>query len=330
MTVWAEVPGGGSRAEWLSRWRRGHTILASALSLAAAAWLFASEPIPLGAQAVIMAVLVAVVGLPHGAYDLESGRRLLSGRFGALWSPVFVTAYLIFAGLAGALWALAPLVGLWLLLVIGAVHWGDEDVTPAKGRRSVHLWLAISRGAIPVAVPCLAHPAQVAEIFTWLGAPSGADTVLRLSLWASALAAPGVVAELALAPSARRGLILLEITSITLMLVAAPPLLGFTIYFCGWHSVRHSMRSASRIDAFSSGRAITAYARAVAAPTAVTIAGAMIIFAVLQAAGQELAERSIAQIVFIGLFALTVPHVLLGLMTHTHRSEPLGVDAAAG
>jgi len=123
--------------------------------------------------------------LPHGAVDHHVPRRL--GRTGG---PAFVAGYLaaVVAGLAA--WALAPVATLAAFLLAAAVHWGSGDAwyaravhrrAPFRGRLDAALFVA-ARGALPVALPALAHPAELAR---------AADAILRTVGAGPAPASPG-------------------------------------------------------------------------------------------------------------------------------------------
>ncbi len=306
-------------APWLEPTLRRYTIALALLTLAAAALLALLAAPEFSAQALIMAVAVALIALPHGAFDMEIGRRAFRPVQGRLWWIPFVALYLLGAVLAALLWWIAPTVGLALLLLLGALHWGDEDLEKKPPARAQRVWLALSRGAVPVALPCLAHPERVAEIFTILGvADATTGNVRTIAAIATVLALPGVLVGIFHALSSRRGAPplpraapLLEVGAIAALMFTAPPLLAFTLYFCLWHSVRHSLRSASELDPDSLPGALRRYARATALPVGATIVAAAVVVALILRSDIEGVPAALVQAVFIGLFALTIPHVSL-------------------
>lgn len=300
-----------------------YTWFALGVTLALTLALAAFGPPPEAASAVIMLAAVALVGLPHGAYDLEVARRLFSSRLGRWWWLVFGGAYLALALLGLGLWAAAPAVGLIALLVGGAAHWGLDDLEDAPRRRLRTAWLAVSRGAVPVAAPMAFHPAEVAAVFdTLLGAGVSSDLVRSLGVAWLVASLPGIAASVSLRadrPTRSALRVIAEPVVLLVWFALAPPILGFTLYFCFWHAARHSLRSALAArpdDALS--RAIGAYARAASWPTVLTwICAAGI--AALFLRSDTLLEASWS-VTFIGLFALTVPHVALEVLEH--RASP--------
>ena len=270
------------------------------------------------AAAVIMLLAVGLIGLPHGAFDYEVARRTLAPRVGRAWWVFFGSAYVALALVGFGIWVTVPLVGLVVLLVGGSLHWGVDDLGEYGGSGVSRLWIGASRGAIPVAAPMVFHPMAVAEVFTSLlgNMPVSTELVRVCSICWIAAALPGLVVSvwprraMSLESCVRHAL---EPVVLVLWFAVVPPILAFTVYFCLWHSVRHSLRSA--LDVPASPRiwyALSQYARAVAVPTVLTwVLAAVAAVVLIQSSG--FAEIS-WKITFIGLFALTIPHVLLDLL----------------
>ncbi len=301
------LPGTLARSTWA---------LAAATGLGAMVVAIVGEPGP-AVSAWIMVALVGLVGLPHGAYDMAVARRLLSGPMGRSWWPVFVGAYLALAAVAAGLWMVAPWVGLVSLLTLGAFHWGADDLAGRTGVRWVDVCLIASRGAVPVALPLAFHPSETAVVFAGLVGAEwvSASMVGMAGAVAAAIAAPGVVGGIVLAWREETGSgvrSVAEVGALVAWFAVVGPILAFAVYFCLWHSARHSLRSMARIDGSSLGRASRWYAAAVAWPTVATWALALAAWPVV--AGGAVDPSGLWRVVFIGLFALTVPHVVLEAM----------------
>ncbi len=315
----------GAASDWLGSVLAGYTWSVAAATALAAGRLALAGPPGAAAATVAMLALVAVVGLPHGAYDLEVARRLLAPRVGRGWAMLFCTAYLLLAAIALALWLAAPVAGLVVLLVGGALHWGDDDLEIRARGRLQHWLLAASRGAIPVGLPMLFHPEAAAAIFAALiGQPEvGAELVQAAGLVAVVLALPGIAAALAIGLRTARSCgirMAAEIVTLVAWFAIAEPLLAFAVYFCLWHAVRHALRSMATIDPASPTRAAGRYLARVAGPTVATwLLAGVLWFLLLDAAIDVTAAW---RVVFIGLFALTVPHVLLDVVVRFARPTP--------
>ena len=103
-----------------------------------------------------------------------------------------------------------------------------------------------------------------------------------------------------------RGLFLGEIAILSLLFAILPPLVGFSIYFCLIHSIRHfaAMRTmlADTISKFQITRTTVLF-------SAMCWAVGLIILA--QQSSNVGVEPALLQVIFIGLAALTMPHMML-------------------
>ena len=274
--------------------------MTAAVALAVAAASVVLPAPPLLVQLCVLAPLVAVFGLPHGAYDGTIAEGLLRPRFGRGWPAVFGVGYLGLAAVVLVLWWAAPVVGLAAFLAYSAVHFGLEDAEgdPAATRPDV-----LARGALPIAAPAVFHAGDVATVFGWLLPMTHpvAPSLVR------AIAAP--VVAVAVTVLARRPRSIGAMLPIVAVLLAAPPLVGFAVYFCLWHSVRHASTLAAQIDARHAGRAWATFARRAAPATALTAAAAAAAGLVLARTGRF--GPAAATAIFVTLAALTVPHMAL-------------------
>jgi Brp/Blh family beta-carotene 15,15'-monooxygenase len=296
-------------------WQRGHRMAALALTaalLAFGAWQVPSIP----TQLVLLAVCVALLGLPHGAVDHLQGQRLLRPRLGAVWPAGFAALYLGAAGLVIAGWWLWPPGLLAGFLALAVVHFGAEDVEqdrllPGRTGRAVEGAL---RGALPIAGPVLFYPSETGQLFALLTPGTALETHFAL-LRAAALPAAGLLAAASAlmiwAAWRNRGLLAAELGALLLLVAVLPPLLAFAVYFCLWHSPRHSLSVVALLDAGDFAAGLRRFGVSAIALTAVTIGLAALAWVVLDGADQPAAATM--RVVFVGLAALTVPHVALAI-----------------
>ncbi|WAB84525.1 Brp/Blh family beta-carotene 15,15'-dioxygenase [Microcella daejeonensis] len=273
--------------------------LVAALATALAFLLAAPEP-PIALQIAVIAVLATVLGLPHGALDPLIARRLGYWR-GPVGFAVFNLGYGAVAVAVLGLWMLAPVPSLVLFLTVSAVHFGG-DWHRASGRvaRPIARTLA---GAALLSMPALRDEQAVADLYAVL-AGEGARQVaaVQAALGPALLIALVVVAALAARRAPHEGLELVATAALGLL---APPLMFFIVYFCTLHSARH-LREGFVEEAATPRRTL---ALVVVAYTVIPVAGAAV-FLVTTGAGASLDDR-LLQVVFIGLAALTVPHMVL-------------------
>jgi Brp/Blh family beta-carotene 15,15'-monooxygenase len=184
-----------------------------------------------------------------------------------------------------------------LFLLISAAHFsGDpEEGTPHATR--------ILYGGSVLLLPALFHSEEMAQLF---GLLVGNEPALLLMPWIKLIAwiwLPCVViGVILLAWSDWLGA--MEIASVILLSVAAPPLIAFTLFFCGMHSARHILRTIDYSGSLSR--------RLLALSALLPMIGVAMVSALAWwfLKGKSLDERLI-QIVFVGLAALTVPHMAL-------------------
>jgi Brp/Blh family beta-carotene 15,15'-monooxygenase len=96
----------------------------------------------------------------------------------------------------------------------------------------------------------------------------------------------------------------IELLSVALLLTLAPPLFGFTLFFCGMHSARHVLRTRD----YSHAGTLRSLLGVALLPMAVTASGVAVAWWLSD--GVPLDIR-LAQLLFVGLAALTVPHMIL-------------------
>jgi Brp/Blh family beta-carotene 15,15'-monooxygenase len=94
----------------------------------------------------------------------------------------------------------------------------------------------------------------------------------------------------------------LEISAVAILATFAPPLVAFTVFFCGMHSARHILRTID-YSGQASPRILLAACFGPMAGVALLAAAA-----VLWLRNVPIEARMI-QLVFVGLAALTVPHM---------------------
>ena len=255
---------------------------------------------PLSVQVAVLGVLVATLGLPHGALD-----PLIARRAGLWHTPLgfagFNLAYVAMVAVVVGVWLLAPTASLIGFLLVSGIHFGaDWNV----GRRIV---LRSLTGIGLLTLPAFAHHDEVSGIYRTL-AGSGGAVVADVQAWLGPVAIAAMLLGAVLALR-RRPTDALEILLTGILALVAPPLVFFVLYFCALHSARHLRHGFA--EERSGGRlAVLITAVYTVVPIlAVGILTAM--FAGDFAPGGSLAGDWIIRLVFIGLAALTVPHMIV-------------------
>jgi beta-carotene 15,15'-dioxygenase len=286
-------------------------LFAAAAGTASVAYLAANPGVPLVVQTAVIALLVAVLGLPHGALDPVVARRI------GLWrSPaglaLFTLGYLAIAGAVIGVWLLAPVASLVAFLLISAAHFGGDW---NAGRPWSLRFLA---GAGLLSLPALADRDAVSAIYVVLAGEGGAAIAMVQSAIAPLLLVAMVIA--AASAAQRRPHEGIELIIAVLLALTTPPLVFFIVYFCLLHSARH-LREGFRDERGTLPR--RTIATIVAAATAAPLLVAVGVLAATTTPGM-LSDR-LLQVVFIGLAALTVPHMIVVSLGDLYADRQRGV-----
>jgi Brp/Blh family beta-carotene 15,15'-monooxygenase len=169
-----------------------------------------------------------VLGVPHGALDVEIGRSLLHRRLKHWWFPVFTAPYLAMVAAVLLAWRWAPEATLAAFLTASVWHFGTED-TQAGG------WRALFHGGLPIAVPVLLHPMETARVFSAVSGMAFAQPPAWLALAALLWLIPAVLAVLGSRPRD-----LLRPAGLCAAFAIMPPLAAFTLYFIAVHAPAHT------------------------------------------------------------------------------------------
>ena len=240
--------------------------------------------------------LLLLLGMPHGAFDVVFARKL----FGVAGLEGWALFSLFYVGLSGAvvgLWMVAPTLFLGAFLIFSALHFGGD---PAGG--ASRLTRGLYGGAV-IVLPALWHGAELQCLLGLVAGPASAAFVAPVLSQLAPLWLAATVLACGLQARASR-LAACESAALVALSLAAPPLAAFTVYFCAMHSPRHILRMLADLQA---AEARDALALALW-PTLAVLATA----ALLGWRASDLpVDARVMQLVFVGLAALTLPHMVL-------------------
>ncbi len=260
-----------------------------------------------------VALLIVLLGIPHGALDTILAGRTFGIRKPLHWA-LFSTGYLGLVVAAMAAWHQWPFLLLMLFLAVSASHFSG-DLEP-----DCPDWIGLLYGGAPVVLPTVLHGSEVLRLFSFLAPADEASSLLAgLSIvsrpWLIALSLGAVVLV------RRHWRSALEIAAVVSLFTVAPPLVSFTVFFCGMHSARHILRfldsghrhGGKSVRTSQEARTpatlrIQEAAQAGLPPMIATLVLLAIYWANI---GAVALEPRLVQTVFVGLAALTFPHVIL-------------------
>lgn len=253
---------------------------------------------PLGSQIelIVIASLILILGVPHGALDTIFARQIYGIQNLRGWI-LFSAIYLFLSAFVVGIWLLQPAIFLLAFLFISAFHFSGDPAagTPWPAR-------ALYGGAV-VILPAALHAVETTRLFSLLAGESATDLAMP---WLVLLSWPWLAGLILAAIQRMRTdwLTALELFSVGILSVVAPPLLSFTLFFCAMHSARHILRTIDYSEKSSRVFILGAALLPMFGVLAVS-------FAAWYFLRTTPIDARIIQIVFVGLAALTVPHMAL-------------------
>lgn len=253
-------------------------------------------PMSEGGELLLVSGLILALGVPHGALDTIFARQVYRLGSPAAW----LLAAIIYGSLAALVvlaWLISPTVFLSGFLLLSIAHFAGD---PESGVRT---YARILYAGTVIVLPCLRFEPDVARLFGFLaGRTSGASLAAVLAL----LAWPWLafIVGAAVCESRRNRRVGAEMLALVLLTLCATPLVSFTAYFCGMHSVRHVIRTYHYANRTSPGLLLSA----AAAPMLLVIFAASTVWMFLD---RSAPSQAVTRLLFVGLAALTIPHMLL-------------------
>ena len=208
---------------------------------------------------------------------------------------------LVYVGLAGAiflLWQVSSVLALGAFLIVATLHFAEDWEETGSPFLAQGMALAL------LSAPALFHLAELERIFGSLSDSEGGALIANLMLlFAPVSLLVAGVGMTTLWRSGRQDQALAGAASIAGMLLL-PPIVGFALFFCVFHSPRHLTEATARVANSPNARS------AVLGFTLAALGVAAAIFA-LQIRQDFSAQFAVAS--FMTLSILTVPHMLVPL-----------------
>lgn len=287
--------------------------------------LWGPEP-PLSTIALVLAGMVAMLGLPHGALDHRVGKKLLRSYPDSSAMLIFFVSYLAVVLVVVAGWFVAPQVTVMAFFCLSAWHFGLEE--DERSDRSRWQWAALfARGGMVIWVPAVFQGTEIVNLLAAILPASdfsAAGEVVALIQFA----APVLIALTLFdaifysADSQQRCLGLsaiwlhrLRLASFAILFATANPLVSFGLYFCAWHSIRGLIHLRQQF-----GESMGRFGLSL---LPITVA-ALVLFAIGFVFSPNFGQvtPAIIQTLFIGLSAVAIPHLLLHILADWTVSRP--------
>jgi Brp/Blh family beta-carotene 15,15'-monooxygenase len=251
---------------------------------------------------VVALLFVVLIGLPHGAFDGAIANHLGAGRSFAATAK-FIASYCAAAALVIAIWIIFPAITLALFLIISMIHFGRGDASAKSG--PVFMTQVLLHGGLPIFGIIYFQQSSVIPLFDALtnGASDLPILISKIIVPVLGLMA-GLYGLMAFRDASLRARFA-EFILLAVVITFLPPLVSFALYFCIIHTGRHMRRIWHVLASTISPKGL--YRQAAGFTLASWLVGGA---AFLWLENGDL-DAALLQVVFIGLAALTVPHMIL-------------------
>lgn len=285
------------------------------------------------------ALSLLVFGLPHGAVDHLTPARTVN-------APVTVKSmlsvgglYIVIGGIYLGWWFFAPVSAAIVFVFMTLLHWGQGDVyailsfldadhLPTRLERALSL---LTRGAMPMLVPLIAHPTSYQRVLTAFVELFSVNAMSIEFLFSSPTRSVVTAVLIGLTAvsiltgawrvyvGATSGPYLIDIGELGLLwafFLTLPPIFAVGVYFCVWHSLRHIARvtivdqsSRQALDSARIRPAIRRFTRDAAPLTVVALLFFGGLYVLIPRPPNDI--ESLAAFYLVGIAALTAPHVII-------------------
>ena len=256
---------------------------------------------------------IVMIGLPHGALDGAVAMHI--GLVKKLSNLIkFMLAYISLAVFVVIVWMFFPAFSLIAFLGISLLHFGYGDAKNGEG--ITKFAEAVAHGGLVIVGISQFHRGEVDEIFYYLIKQDTSTIWLGMNIASIGVIAAIATCLLQTSKDVKWSSTTLELLLVGVVIAIAPPLLGFSIYFCLIHSARHFSRIYRMIKQNVANTTIKTQAILFTLACWLAAVVAFVLFADFSNPGP-----TILRIIFIGLAALTVPHMILidGLLNDKNK-----------
>ena len=263
---------------------------------------------------------VVFIGLPHGAFDAAISLSMLPSAKKIIRLTGILFCYLLLVIIVFLVWYQLPEFSLLLFLIISLIHFGLADYS-ANPTRMKWLHVIAHGGIVAIFLPVIQKEEVTAlfEILTNGPTPFLWDTMTILYLfWIG-----GTALHLyKILRSKKHYPVAVELFGLIILAWIATPLVTFAIYFCLIHSRRHFIFIWKELQPVGTKRVLITYALLLSGASWL-MGGGLYWYLNMEITSSNAALQTI----FIGLAALTVPHMMLiDLVFRPHSTRKTARD----
>ena len=258
-------------------------------------------------------VLITGLGIPHGATDHRIFHVLLQQRGGKPAMMGFYGGYLGLMLIYALLWWLSPVFSLLIFLLTSMYHFGQSNWNYINLNGGVQVLLYLVYGAFVLFVPILAHfetAQSIVESIIQRPLPHVSLQFLNRGIGVITILNLGAIILLWMRRKLTNREVWAEISNLFILLVlfvSTPLLLGFALYFSGWHALSSIQDQITFFQLQRPEFRLKNYVKEAAPYTGLAIFGLMMMIWYSNSIQLDAAWG----ILFIFLSLVTLPHLLL-------------------
>ena len=271
-------------------------------------FLSAIEYLKSNSLIVVCLFLILSIGISHGSLDHIKGKKLIK-ILGFKEYYIFYLAYIFVGLLTIFVWLLFPKFLLFLFLIVAAFHFGKEDSAFISKNKNFEL-IYLFKGCLVIISPLLFHKNETLSIFKSLNFDVSGNIlinneILYLFVFLSFIA--NIILSLNKSFDSK-SLLLMDFLSILILNFFLNPIIAFTIYFCFLPSIRHSISLNKDINK-NIKKGLPIFLKKATPLTIITVLAYL--FSLFFLNNYYEFNEVVYKVIFIGLAALTFPHILL-------------------
>lgn len=250
------------------------------------------------APTIAACIAILLFGLPHGALDLEIIKR--ERRPGRLGMGVSLLLYLGLAAAMAMAWRLVPVTALAVFIVVAVVHFA-EDWQQLQSK-----FLAQGMAIALLSAPALLHMPQLEQLFIALSGRNEAALVANIMLLLAPMSL--ALASVSIWSLWQTGYHDQAVAGVLMMIgmIVLPPVIGFALFFCLYHSPRHLKVALARVNSSQCSQLVVPL---------VTLAALGIAAALFAGAVRADLPARLVAASFMTLSVLTMPHMIVPAIT---------------
>ena len=248
--------------------------------------------------------LIATLGITHGSYDIKKG-QMITKFFNFKSIKLFLILYILVALTIITSWYILPNITLLIFLLISVYHFGNEEFEFFNIK--TNFIVSIFRGLMIIIAPLILHFEQTLYIFQSINLNINDKLIYFMSDNYTLLftfASVNILFSLFTIDNIQnRFILLLDLLTLILINTIFEPFFAFSLYFC----FLHSKRNISKIRKYFMSLNSTNFGLV----KLISIITFILFFiSLIFLINENQITFSINNTVFIGLAALTFPHIL--------------------